>query len=143
MGKSLAPLLFASVVLCAVVVWHRDATHIEKACARVESCLTPLRQFLQEHGTLPLRYPVDLEELAACSTLDLIYLDQETIRWAREADGPALIAYGRPNGLIVRANGRAAVFYHDGSLVVEWLDNREIGPRVEEQRRRAGLGSGA
>ncbi len=137
LGRSLWPLLVAALVLCAAVVWHRDATHVEKACARVESYLEPLRRYMTAHGTLPLHYPIYRDLSATAKTSKFTYFDEDTIRWARRADGPALIGYGTAKGLIVRSNGRATVFHDSGKVYVEWLAHHEIHPRVEEQKRLA------
>ncbi len=135
--RSLIPLLAAAVALCAVVVWHRDATHIQKACDRLEPHLAPIRRYLARHHTLPLVYPAYPDLAPQPTPQRFRYLDKQTLNWARSAPGPTIIGYGPDNGLIVSPNGHAVAIYENGDLQVEWLPSRDLGPRLASQQARA------
>lgn len=133
LGRKLVLLVVATAALCAIVVWHRDATHIEKACERLEPHIASLQRHLDANGTLPALYEGGG---AVSETTILRYVEPEVIRWAMIADEPVIIGQGPANSLI-RANGYAVAIYDAGELRVEWRSSRELGPILAEQERRA------
>ncbi len=138
LGRTIAPLFIAAVALCAVVVWHRDETHIAKALER----LKPYRATLQEHldgtGSLPPRFPNGSDHDAESVTPGFRYLEPEIIAWANSAGRPVIVGLGSANGLIVRANGRAVMICDGDHVRVEWRAGHQLGPLLEQQSRLAG-----
>ena len=135
LGRSLVPLLLAAVVLCAMVVWHRDATHITKACDRIEPHLVPIRRYLAQNKMLPAVYPTYQDLGTSLNPRGFTYVAEPIVRWARTADRRVLIGYGPNNGLIVRPNGHAVAIYENGAIHVEWMAVRELQQLLDEQQR--------
>ena len=135
-GRKLIVLVVAGAALCVVVVWHRDATHIEKACERLELHVAALQRHLDANGTLPARYAPDTGSGAISDTNVLRYAAPEVIRWAMTAAEPVIVGHG-PAKSLIRANGYAVAIYEGGTLRVEWRSSRELGPILTEQKRRA------
>lgn len=141
-GRSLFLLSSAAVVLCAIVVWHRDATHITKACDRIEPAVAAINRYLMENDTLPILYPVRAGLDAPPGDDGFKYVDPSIIRWARTVDRPVVIGYGASEGLIVKPNGRPVAIHQDHHVRVEWMSGRDLGALLTEQQRLAGGAAG-
>ncbi len=138
LGRRLVLPVIATVALCVVVVWHRDATHVEKACERLAPHIASLQLHLDANGTLPVFYVADTDGGAISAINSMHYVEPEVIRWAMRTDEPVIIGHGPPSGLI-RANGYAVAIYEGHKLHVGWRFSRELGPILAEQERRAAV----
>lgn len=134
LGRSLLPLLAAAVVLCAVVVWQRDARHIEAARLAINGYRVPLATYLADHDTLPLIYPHFPGQEVSDKTSSFTYIGQEVVKWARQADRPVIVGYGHVQGLIARPNGHPVIYYDKGELRVDWIAKSDLSLRLAEQR---------
>ncbi|NOT01276.1 MAG: hypothetical protein HOP29_11680 [Phycisphaerales bacterium] len=143
LARRLAAFVGAAVVLCAVVVWQRDARHIEAARAEMGALLKPLQQYLDEHAGLPAAYPDEPGTVSPIDTGAFRYADADVIRWAKTAGRPVVIAHGRSQGLIARPNGYAVIVYDRGTLRVDWMPGSRLGPSLDEQRSLATAGQAA
>ena len=139
LGRSVLPLFVAAAAMCVIVVWYRDSRHIEAARAEMNAYLAPLATYLAENGTLPLVYPHYPGQAVSDRAGVFTYVEQDVIRWARRADKPAIIGYGRSRGLIAVPNGHPVILYGSGELRVSWIPNRDLLSRLAEQRRSAAI----
>lgn len=138
LSRSLLPILATAVVLCLVVVWQRDTRRRESEVVRLQPVLRPLQRYLREHDTLPLVYPHYKDDPLAPAEYDFTYVDAEIIRWARSADQPAIVGFGRASSMIGR-NGRAVVIHDQGELRVEWRRVDRFNAQMADQRHAAGV----
>jgi len=133
-------LLFAAaVVLCAVVVWQRDARQIEDTRQLIDRRMGPVARYLAEHGTLPYDFPKNADQDLQGKTTGFTYLEPDVIRWAMTAGQPVVIGYGHVRGLIARPDGHAVMVYDHGKLRAEWLTQSQLQDRLAKQRQAAGL----
>ncbi len=136
-GRRIAGLLIGGIALCTLVVYLRDAAAIKSECRHLDLLMTPVREHLEKTGRLPLRFPTDPNTKP--DREDVAYVDPEVIRWSQSTDKPVLIAYLPGYGLILRSNGHAVAIFNDGEITIEWLPNKEVGPRLDAQRRATGI----
>lgn len=136
-GRRMVNLMIGGVVLCALVVYLRDAAAIKSECRYLDQLMTPVRKHLRNTGRLPLTFTVDPESNPIGEVIS--YVDPKVILWAQSTDEPAMIAYAQGYGLIIRSNGHAVAIYHNKKVTVEWMTKSQIGPRIDAQRKKAGL----
>lgn len=134
LGRSVLPLVGMAIALCVVVVWQRDARHIEAERQRIRHLIEPLRRYVREIGTLPGVFPSYVDLPASAEMRDFTYVDEQMIRWCRNAERAIVVGYGRSQGLI-GTNGHVVVIYENGELRDDWVSNRQLGQLLAEQKR--------
>lgn len=132
--RALAPMLAATVVLFAAVIWIRDDRHIEASMNKLSEYVGPIESYVDRFGALPVDYP-DADRMAESDFFR--YVDPDVIRWANGRDDPVIIAYGKGQGLIARPDGHPVAVAERGRIKIDWMSREQLAAALERQESRA------
>jgi len=132
--RSLAPLVAATVILFAAVIWIRDDRHVKASIQNLSSYMPPIESYVQRYGALPVNYP---DPSRVTQTDFFRYVDPTIIRWANGRSDPVVIAYGKGQGLIARPDGHPVAVFENGKIRVVWMTREQLNAALAEQKSKA------
>jgi hypothetical protein len=120
-------LLLSSVMLVALATWKRDNRIVALLQQEMQPAARALQASLDNTGALPASPDLPSQTY---------YLDHSERFYAQRADQPVIVAYRPakfPEALYLHANGRTVVTLQSGRIQVEWIDEKTLRRRLEQQ----------
>jgi hypothetical protein len=108
-----------AAALCVWVTVQRDHRIRRFFAESTEAYGQVLQQHLDRYGNLPARIPESplLEKRVSLA----FYADAPTRYYVRHSTRPVIIGYSPMAELFVEHNGRSVIFFEDGKLRTEWV----------------------